>query len=176
MLTKQREYAIITKVDKSTLWEGVGMIDRFETFATSIALIHKYIQRIKTNEMNALGLKGKYAMCLYSLGKSPDGLTASELCRVCGEDKAAISRAISELEEKELVFADKYTDKRAYRAKVFLTKKGKETISYINQRIEYILDVIGDELSDVQRGDFYRYLALITDNLKSYAQAQMPDK
>ena len=78
------------------------MFDRFETFATTIATINRYVQKIKSMEMKTLGLKGTHVMCLYSLGKHPEGLTATQLCRLCGEDKAAISRTITELTEKDL--------------------------------------------------------------------------
>lgn len=63
------------------------MFDRFETFATTIATINRYVQKIKSMEMKTLGLKGTHVMCLYSLGKHPEGLTATQLCRLCGEDK-----------------------------------------------------------------------------------------
>ena len=82
------------------------MFDRFETFVTTISTIHRYMQKIKSTEMKTLGLKGTHVMCLYSLGKHPEGLTATQLCRLCGEDKAAISRAITELTDKKFVCSE----------------------------------------------------------------------
>ena len=141
------------------------MFDRFETFATTIATINRYVQKIKSMEMKTLGLKGTHVMCLYSLGKHPEGLTATQLCRLCGEDKAAISRTITELTEKDFVRSEASREKRAYRSRISLTEKGK-----------YALDVVGNGLSDDQRKTFYYALDLISNNLKIYIETEGKDK
>lgn len=87
------------------------MFDRFETFTTTITQINRCIQKIKSHEIGSWGLKGTHVMCLYSLGKKPEGLTAAQLSKVCGEDKAAVSRTISELTEKNFVTSDTDTEK-----------------------------------------------------------------
>ena len=48
-------------------------------------------------EMTELGLKGTHVMCLFFLHHTPEGLTAAQLCQLCAEDKAAISRTIATL-------------------------------------------------------------------------------
>lgn len=78
------------------------MTDRFETFTTDIASIYKSIQKIKKYEMNKIGLKGTHVTCMNLLNNTPEGLTASEICLLAKEDKAGISRALSELFEKIL--------------------------------------------------------------------------
>lgn len=152
------------------------MLDRFETFATTIATINRYVQKIKSMEMKTLGLKGTHVMCLYSLGKHPEGLTATQLCRFCGEDKAAISRTITELTEKDFVHSEASREKRAYRAKISLTEKGKSTMGYINDRVNHAVDVVGNGLTDNQRETFYQALSLICDNLKIYIETEGLDK
>lgn len=147
-------------------------MDRFETFATTILMIHRCIQKIKDREMLLYGLKGTHVMCLYSLGKEPEGLTASELCSICGEDKAAISRTVSDLTDKEFVSLNTDGQKRAYRTKVLLTEKGKNVIAYINERIEIALRSVGEGLSDSQRNSFYSSLSLIANNLMKYTKSE----
>ena len=56
------------------------MLHRFEEFVTGITECHRYIQRIKAMEMTELGLKGTHVMCLFYMGRSPEGLTAGQLC------------------------------------------------------------------------------------------------
>ena len=73
------------------------MLRRFESFVTGITVCYKYIQRIKSMEMGELGLKGAHAMCLFYLHHNPGGLTAAQLCTLCAEDKAAISRTVADL-------------------------------------------------------------------------------
>lgn len=152
------------------------MLDRFGTFAITIASINRSIQKIKSLEMKALNLKGTHVMCLYFLGKEPEGLTASQLCRLCGEDKAAISRTLSELSEKDYIHPapspSASSGKRGYRARIFLTEKGKSSIAYINHRVSHVLAIADPGLTDQQREDFYHTLALISDQLKAYIQAE----
>lgn len=73
------------------------MRKRFENFATTISQIYKSIQKIKKYHMQSLGLKGTYVMCLYHLHQASGGLTASDLCRLCKENKAGISRILSNM-------------------------------------------------------------------------------
>ncbi len=148
------------------------MTDRFETFAKTIAEMNRCMQKIKSREMAALGLKSTHVMCLYSLGKAEEGLTASQLCNICREDKAAISRSVSELAEKEYIYLDMPDEKRAYRTKIFLTEKGREAAAYINERVEHVLNVVGEGMSDSQREAFYESLFLIAGRLQRYADKE----
>ncbi len=144
------------------------MLDRFETFSTTIAMINRCVQKIKTREMTSIGMKGAHVMCLYTLGKESGGLTASQLCIKCGEDKAAISRTIKELIKLKYIKHISSTGKRAYRTKLILTEKGKEALIFVEDRVNKALEVIGGNLKDDERKAFYSSLKLIAANLKQY--------
>lgn len=146
------------------------MTDRFETFATTIAALNRSIQRIKAREMEAVGLKSGYVMCMYELGKAEEGLTAAELGRVSGEDKAAISRAMAELGEKGYIRLDTAGGRRAYRTKIFLTERGRETVAYINRRVDEALAAGSAGLTDRQRTDLYTTLGQVAENLERYVR------
>ena len=79
------------------------MTDSFELLTGGITSVYKSIQKIKKLSMSEIGLKGVHAMCIYYLYTTPDGLTAAELCIRCREDKAAISRILSELKSFEMI-------------------------------------------------------------------------
>lgn len=79
------------------------MDDRFEKLTTNVAQIHKSIQKIKKIYMQSQGLKSTHVMCLYYLSDHPDGLTAAGLCELCKEDKAGISRILSDLENRNFI-------------------------------------------------------------------------
>lgn len=146
------------------------MIDRFETFSTTISFINRCIQKIKANEMASIGMKGTQAMCLYSLGKANEGLTASQLCLRCREDKGAISRTIKELEDLGYVSFSENTGKRAYRTKLVLTEKGRKALGFIDERVNKVLDRVGGDMKEDERKAFYDSLEYIADNLKLYVQ------
>lgn len=140
------------------------MIHRFESFVTGITTCYKYIQRIKSVEMEELGLKGAHAMCLFYLHHNPDGLTAAQLSTLCAEDKAAISRTISDLRSQGLVAQE---PGKNYRAALFLTESGREVAHRVDELIERWVAAGGDGLTQRQRSDFYDSLALIASNLRS---------
>lgn len=140
------------------------MIHRFEAFISGITICYKYIQRIKSIEMEELGLKGTHAMCLFYLHLNPEGLTATQLSTLCGEDKAAISRTISDLRQQGFVCQE---SEKNYRAPLLLTQKGQTVAAKVDQLIESWVTAGGDGLSEQQRTDFYQSLALISSNLKN---------
>ena len=90
------------------------MIDRFEAFVSGITICYKYVQRIKSAEMTEFGLKGPHVMVLFHLNRHGEGLTATQLCTLCAEDKAAISRTLADLVEKGYVCSPDDTGKRKY--------------------------------------------------------------
>lgn len=148
------------------------MYDRFEKFALSISQLNRYIQKIKSMEMTDLGLKGNHTMCLYYLGRNINGLTSSELCNLCKEDKAAISRTISELENLELVKADSTDGKREYRTKLHLTTKGCKVVDKIDEKIQKAVNIGGQGLTEEQRETFYSTLDIIAENLDNFTKAK----
>ena len=77
------------------------MDHRFETFSLSILELNRYLQKIKELEMKQFGLKASHTMCLYYLGQHPEGLTATQLTELCKEDKAAVSRCLSQLSDRQ---------------------------------------------------------------------------
>ena len=145
------------------------MIQRFDAFVSGITSCYKYIQRIKSMEMTEFGLKGTHVMCLYYLRQNPAGLTASQLCGLCAEDKAAISRTVSELRSRGYITT---LSEKAYRAMLTLTAAGQEVARKFDKLIEGWVTAGGDGLTDEERTDFYKSLAIIAENLRGRIEAE----
>ena len=141
------------------------MDNRFETFTIQISKITRNIRRIKTEEVTEFDLKSPHVSCLYYLFKNVDGLTAKELCDMCLEDKASISRSLEYLEEIGYISCASTAEKR-YKSPLFLTDKGQKVASVISQKIDNVLSVASLGLSDADREIFYKSLILISDNLQ----------
>ena len=139
------------------------MLSRFGAFVTGITSCYKYIQRIKAMEMTEFGLKGTHVMCLFYLHHSAQGLTAAQLCQLCDEDKAAISRTLSELEAKGYLQARSV---KKYRAEILLTQEGRVLAEKMDGLIENWVSIGGDGLTEAQRSSFYASLEMIASNLK----------
>ena len=145
------------------------MENRFEKFTTLITNISRSIQKIKSFEMQELGLKGKQVSCLYHLLNSKGGLSSSQLCMLCGEDKAAISRTIKDLESLGFVFLDESGLKK-YRNPIKLTVKGEEVGKKIEKKIEENFSQGSSGIADDEREKFYVTLTLICENLQKICE------
>lgn len=148
------------------------MRNRFETFVSSVIELNRYIQKIKDIEMKKLGLKASHTMCLYYLGRHKDGLTATQLTELCKEDKAAISRCLTQLIEAGLVYCILPENKRSYRSLHYLTAEGKALVEKINSRIEVVFFNGSCGISDDQREALYDAMETIMNNLSRYLDQQ----
>ena len=145
------------------------MINRFEEFSSGIAAIYKCIQKIERDQMIPYGLKGPHVQCLVIMHRHPEGVTAAELCEMCEKDKAAISRAVSELEKEGMLTRGGEKD-RVYRSPLLLTEKGHQTAEQIGQIAERAVTAAGKGLSEENREIFYTVLRLIASNLQTICE------
>lgn len=141
------------------------MEDRFKTFTFLITNINRNIRKIKTEEMADYNLKSPHVSCIYCLYKST-GLSAKELCDMCDEDKATMSRTIEYLEKNEFISCNSNAKKR-YKALFTLTIKGEEVAKIISQKVETLLNQASQSLSKENRKILYESLSLISTNLQN---------
>ena len=114
--------------------------------------------------MAEYGLRSVHVTCLYYL-YSEGPLTATDLCELCEEDKATISRGLEFLEAEGYTACEAKQAKR-YKSPIDLTERGREVGKKITDKINFVLDEICVDLSEAERAEFYRCLALISDNLE----------
>lgn len=144
------------------------MEERFETFTVLVSRISRNIRKIKNQEMAAYQLRGAHVSCLYYLYSS-DGLTATDLCERCEDDKATVSRALEYLEANGYLVCESKTPKR-YKSRLHLTGKGMEVGRQIAARVDGVLEEISKELTEEERSAFYRSLSRISDGLEEIAK------
>ncbi|MBQ9079584.1 MAG: MarR family transcriptional regulator [Clostridia bacterium] len=140
------------------------MQQRFETFTGLIANIHRSIRKIKTVEMEEFNLKSHHVSCLYYLYRQ-QSLTAKQLCDLCEEDKANVSRSIDHLEREGYIVRRSITLKR-YRTPLELTERGREVGEIIAHKIDEMLMTVSEGLDEERRTIMYQSLALISHNLQ----------
>ena len=138
--------------------------NRFELFDVSVSLICKNLQKIKTEIMQAYGLKSSHVLFMVQLGESLDGLTASELSRAGHMDKAQISRVVSELIDKGYItrIAERG---RKYKYRLALTETGRKIALELDRLIDRALDYVSGSIPRSDLEIFYRTLFTINDNL-----------
>lgn len=148
------------------------MLRRFEEFCSIISSIQHHIQKIERDEMEKYGLKGPYAQYLVTMSRCPEGLTAAQLCEMCEKDKAAVSRALAELERRALVTREMAND-TAYRALVKLTEEGTAAARYVCEKVRAAVEIAG--LTEQDRQMFYTSLRRIADNLSNISKTGLPE-
>ena len=90
----------------------------------------------------------------------------TELCRKCREDKAGISRILSDLEEAGMIYYQDTENGKKYRAKALLTEEGVSYGAKINTYIARAVVAGGNGLNASDTEVFYRVLFTIADNLE----------
>lgn len=145
------------------------MDNRFETFTILVNRISRNIRRIKNQEMAAYGLRSAHISCLYHL-YAAEGLTATDLCERCEEDKATISRALEYLETNGYLTCESKSVKR-YRSPLVLTEKGLQVSREIVEKVDLVLQEISTGLTEEARRAFYQSLTIISDSLDAVAKS-----
>lgn len=149
----------------------IRMFKRFEDFLIATNQITKSIQKIKTREMKEFGLKGAHVMLLFQLKTHGGKGTQAELSEWCHEDKAAISRALGELEERKLIgYEDEATVNKKYKLRVLLTEKGEDVTERMGGKIMDAVDTASKGYTEEEREMFYNVLFHVAENLKSASE------
>ena len=91
-------------------------------------------------------------------------MTSAQLCSLCAEDKASISRTVAYLRQRGFIEPG---GAKAYRTPLRLTVQGREVARQMEPIIEEWVGIGGVGLSDEQREAFYDTLAHIADNLRA---------
>ena len=141
------------------------MEERFELFTALITKISRSIKKIKNQEVEEYGLRSPHVSCLYYLYIT-NGLTATELCERCEEDKATVSRSLDYLETNGYILCESKSAKR-YKSPLYLTEQGRMVAAKVAAKISRVLDDVSAAMTEEERVAFYRSLAMISDSLEA---------
>ena len=141
--------------------------NRFEIFSTAVLRLVRSVQGIKAQKMAEYDLKGTGAVCLCRIYESGVGLTAVELARACGVDKAQISRTVAELSGRGLVLRE---GAGRYKQKYQLTYAGAEIAADVLATMREIEKTVSMGISDAELDGFYRTLYRLCDNFEALLQ------
>ena len=149
------------------------MVYRFERFSLAIAEISRCWHKLATEEMGRYGLKGAHSVYLLAVYRSPDGITAPQIGKLCGKDRSDVSRMMSIMEKKGLV-VKKGIHQNLYGGLFHLTPEGKAAAEYVCDRARLAVELAGKDLTDEKRSIFYEALASIAGNLRTLSEKGLP--
>ena len=158
MLPKRRLFIIIRLERRIKLEQ-----DRFLLFSSLLNEAQKSIARLKHIKMELYGLGSAHTVCLRILQDHPDGVTKSDLAKLCCVDKAQISRVIADLSQKEYVSVS--TPERNYRQKYTLTDQGRRVAEEMTQIILDINRFVSEDIPQEQLDIFYATFNRICEKL-----------
>lgn len=150
------------------------MLSRFQQFSYVISEINRQIQKIERDEMIKYGCKGAFAQYLVALLNHPEGLTAARLCQICDKDKAAVSRMVSEMQEKGMVTRGSEST-RAYNAPILLTEDGRKAAEHVCMKARAAVKAVGGEMSEEERRVLYSLLDSIAVKLQRLSEEGIPE-
>lgn len=151
------------------------MIERFERFTYGIFAVSRYWHKITSVEMERYKLKGTHCVYLLAMSHYPEGITAPQLCEICGRDKSDVSRMMGILEKKGLVTKEGVHQK-LYGGVFRLTEQGEEAALHVQKRASLAVKLAGQDLTKEQRDAFYEALDSIVSNLRVLSKEGLPQK
>ena len=149
------------------------MLTRYEHFSYMISCVSRHVQKIERDEMEKHGHKGSYAQYLAAMRRYPQGVTSVQLCEICDKDKAAVSRAVAEMESRGLIVRKSDNDSH-YRAQILLTDEGRKLAEFVFDRAQNAVEAAGEGLTDSDRAVFYSAMELISSNLQKLSREGIP--
>ncbi len=150
------------------------MVERFERFSYAIFDISRSWHKIATDVMEEYGLKGAHSVYLTALCRYPEGLTSPMLCKICGKDKADVSRAMNIMAAKGLVIKSG-SNQNKYNGVFNLTELGIKVADTVRSKINLAVESGGGSLSANDREIFYSCLEVIAENLRQLSADGFPD-
>ncbi len=139
------------------------MIERFQQFTVLITKLNRSIRRLKTEETEEFNLKSPHVSCLHYIYRFGE-LTLKQLCEVCEEDKASISRSVEFLKKNGFVEQSLSTNKK-YKSPLILTEKGFVVANKLSHKIDEILEKATEGISEEDRAIMYKCLNIISERL-----------
>lgn len=143
--------------------------ERFFRFSMAMEAITKKLQKYKNSQVSSYGLHSMHVMFLCSLYRSDNGMTAGELAKSCGVDKAFISRTAGDLRRKGYV-AFSHCEGKLYKKHMVLTPEGIEVMEKISRVVEETVDKATAGISAEQFEVFYSVMEKLDGNLTSITE------
>ena len=150
--------------------------ERFVPFVLYTERISKNIKRLADAKMEPYGIRSAHIMCILQLAKSEEGLSSAELSRVCGVDKAFVSRITSELMEKNYISRDIGPKQGKYKTKFLLTDEGVKIYNVMNDIINQFIQKTSKNTPVKKLETFYEVLNSIDTELDKITNKEIDKK
>jgi DNA-binding MarR family transcriptional regulator len=125
--------------------------------------------------MEKRGLKGTHSIYLTTIYRYPEGVTATQLCELCGKDKSDVSRMMAIMEQKGLVKKEG-VNQNLYRGVFKLTEEGRAAAEFVRKRAALAVEIEGADVTPEQRMVMYEALETIAKKLGEISRDGLPEE
>ena len=150
--------------------------ERFVPFVLYTERIAKNIKRLADKKMEPYGLRSAHIMCILQLAKSENGLSSAQLSKVCGVDKAFISRITAELMEKNYIVRNIGPQQGKYKTKFSLTEEGVKIHQILNELVGQFINKVSKNTPVRKLEIFYEVLNSIDVELDNITNKEILEK
>lgn len=151
------------------------MVERFERFSFAVSEISRYWHKLSADEMGKYGLRSTHSVYLLTMLKYPEGLTAMQICELCGKDKSDVSRMMSILEKKDFVKKEGIYH-NLYGGVFKLTDAGIAAAEQVRSKAALAVELAGKDINNEERTVFYKALESIASNLRELSKNGFSEK
>lgn len=143
-------------------------VGNFNAAAIRFSNIERVLHSMKSEQMAKYGLRHTHLVCMVYIDQSEDGLTPTEISKICDFDKAFVSRITSELIQKNIIKVnDKFNDGRKYKQKFVLDEVGVQIINEINELMKAVSEKALEGITVEELKIFKSVLFAISDKFDS---------
>lgn len=131
--------------------------------------LQRNLERIKTEHARPLNLKNGEVFIMYMLYDNINGVSAEQLSKECGMDRAMISRSIQSLLDKGyLKFKDLPQGKRRYGTKICLSEQGMQIGKTVTRWATDIQDYLDEGIPREHIEIMYATLSKLCERLNLF--------
>lgn len=146
-------------------------MEEFSTLSVKLYEISKITKKINNKLFDTYSLRSAHILFMMEIDVKIDGLTPTEIAKLCYIDKAFVSRISADLLKAGLIqYNEKFEDGRKYKRKFILTPTGKAVIREINKPISDAISRLSNRYSDYDIRNFLSVLSAIGDNMAEEAE------
>lgn len=129
----------------------------------SFGIVRRRVQALVVEASVDLGLSyAEFSMLLVLFDK--EGCSQDDMTTVLNVDKAAITRVIKKLEDKEYIFRKQDGEDRRLK-RIYLTDKGRQQEAVIKEIVHKIMDYLAEDFTPQERDIMIKCLNTMAQKL-----------
>lgn len=144
---------------------------KFKGLLRRFSIINKELSFFYKNQMNFLNITKTESIYIRVIYEN-QGVTQYEIAKIMEVTKNLVIKHISNLEEKNIIRKENIGD---YKKGIFLTKQGLSIVEGFAENLEFLGDVMFQNLTTEEIENYIKISALVEENLYKYNKRKLDE-